>query len=282
MNSNGADRERRRDKTPREKDVSTEKTDAIVLRVIDFSETSCVVTLFTRDFGKISALAKGARRPKGPFEAALDLLAVCRIVFIHKSTDALDLLTEAKLSRRFRSASKDLSRLYAAYYVSELLKELTEEADPQHDLYDVAEAAIRALDSGAAPARQVLRFEMATLRILGHMPQCNVCVECGKDVFAEAENNGGEKKRIAFGQVAGGVLCKRCRIGQRKVVLVTPNVVKSMRVFADAESDQWRDLNTDSQTMGELRGVLNYYFAALLGRRPRMQPYLNALYTAHG
>ena len=89
--------------------MSSEKTLAIVIRVVEFSETSCVVTLFTRDFGKIGALAKGARRLKSPFESALDLLAVCRIVFLHKSSDALDLLTEAKLERRFRLANRNKS-----------------------------------------------------------------------------------------------------------------------------------------------------------------------------
>lgn len=77
--------------------MPAEKTLAIVLRVVEFSETSCIATLFTRDFGKIGALAKGARRPKSPFDSALDLLAVCRIVFIDKSADVLDLLTEARL-----------------------------------------------------------------------------------------------------------------------------------------------------------------------------------------
>ena len=101
--------------------MASEKTQAIVLRVIEFSETSCVLTLFTEHFGKVSALAKGARRPKGPFEGALDLLALVRLVFLRKSSEALDLLTEAKLQRRFRSAQRDLSRLYAGYYVAELL-----------------------------------------------------------------------------------------------------------------------------------------------------------------
>ena len=99
--------------------MTLEKTDAIVIRLVDFSETSCVVTLFSRHFGKIAALAKGARRPKGPFDSALDLLTVCRIVFLHKSSDALDLLTEAKMVRRFRSASRSLPHLYAAYYIAE-------------------------------------------------------------------------------------------------------------------------------------------------------------------
>src|ERR1700759_1186677 len=105
--------------------MSSEKATALVLRVIEFSETSAIVTLLTRECGKVRALAKGARRPKGPFESALDLLGLCRIVFLPKSSDSLDLLTEAKLERRFRPAARDLSRLYAGYYVAELLNELT-------------------------------------------------------------------------------------------------------------------------------------------------------------
>src|SRR5215207_7250550 len=114
--------------------MSSEKATAIVLRVIEFSETSSILTLFTREFGKIHGLAKGARRPKGPFESALDLLGLVRIVFLRKSSDALDLVTEAKLERRFRPASGDLSSLYAAYYVAELLSDLTEKYDPHPEL----------------------------------------------------------------------------------------------------------------------------------------------------
>src|SRR5204863_4232737 len=99
---------------------------AIVLRLVEFSETSLVTTLFTEDFGKVGALAKGARRPKSAFEGALDLLALVRILFLRKSSDSLDLLTEARLERRFRSAQRDLPRLYAGYYVAELLAELTD------------------------------------------------------------------------------------------------------------------------------------------------------------
>ena len=110
-----------------------EKTQAIVLRVIEFSESSCVVTLFTRDFGKVGALAKGARRPKSAFDSALDLLSVCRIVFLPKSSEALDLLTEARLERRFRLAGRSLPCLYAGYYVAELLNELTHEHEKRDD-----------------------------------------------------------------------------------------------------------------------------------------------------
>ena len=123
------------------------KTDAIVLRVVEFSETSCIVTLFTRTLGKISTIAKGARRKKSPFEAALDLIAICRIVFLHKSSQSLDILTEAKLQRRFRSSAKDLDRFYAGLYLIELLNLMTDDADPHEDLFDEAVSAIHLIDA---------------------------------------------------------------------------------------------------------------------------------------
>ncbi|MFP6648390.1 MAG: DNA repair protein RecO [Pirellulaceae bacterium] len=178
--------------------MALQKTDAIVIRLVDFSETSCVVTLFSRDYGKIASLAKGARRLKGPFDSALDLLTVCRIVFLHKSSDALDILTEAKMVRRFRSAATSLPHLYAAYYVAELLDALTDDGDPHEELFEAALSAITALDGLADVGATVVRFELAALRILGHLPSVDFCTGCG----VEMTGNG----RVAFGQLSGGVL----------------------------------------------------------------------------
>src|SRR4029078_5289909 len=150
--------------------MASEKSRAIVLKVIEFSETSCVLTLFTEDFGKIGALAKGARRPKGPFEGALDLLALVRIVFLHKSSDALDLLTEAKLERRFRSAQRDLSRLYAGYYVADLLTERADKGDPHRELFAAADRTLLALDQDASVLDTLLQFELTALKEVGHLP----------------------------------------------------------------------------------------------------------------
>jgi DNA repair protein RecO (recombination protein O) len=128
--------------------MSIEKAHAIVLRTADFSETSCVATLFTREFGKVRGIAKGARRLKGPFDSALDLLSVCRVVFLRKSSDALDILTEARLERHFRPRDKNLSCLYAGYYVGELLSELTDDYDAHPALYDAAERTLGELSAG--------------------------------------------------------------------------------------------------------------------------------------
>jgi DNA repair protein RecO (recombination protein O) len=250
--------------------MSAEKATALVLRVVEFSETSCVVTLFTREFGKVRGLAKGARRLKGPFESALDLLALCRIVFLRKSSDALDLLTEAKLERRFRAADRDLSSLYAGYYVAELLNELTDDADPHPELFDAACETLLALAEGRSPVSAlVLRFELLALRFLGHLPSLDACVECG----VEAPATG----RVAIGLLAGGVLCAGCRPGKKQVISIQAVTLRIMRRFADPQFDAWRRIEIDRSLRGELRGVLNQYFCHLLGRRPRMHAYLGIL-----
>ncbi|MCU0978191.1 MAG: DNA repair protein RecO [Pirellulaceae bacterium] len=246
--------------------MSTEKTLAIVLRVVDFSETSCVVTLFTEQFGKIGTLAKGARRPKSPFDSALDLLAVCRIVFIDKAGDVLDLLTEARLERRFRSASRDLSRLYAGFYVAELLLELTDLGDPHPELYRRADETLLALDRDGPVAGTVLSFEVTALRLLGHLPALQDCVLCGTPASAGQE-------RVLFGQLAGGVLCPRCRQGQKQVVSVSREGHEALQQLANPGVTE-RVGEIEVRVRGELRGLLNHYVTNLLGHPPRMQAYL--------
>jgi DNA repair protein RecO (recombination protein O) len=248
--------------------MSCEKASALVLKVVEFSETSSVVTLFTREFGKIQALAKGARRPKGPFESALDLLAHCRIVFLRKSSGALDLLTEAKLERRFRPPSRDLSCLYAGYYVAELLSELTDDYDPNPALFDLAEQILLGLAQGESVSNSVLRWELAGLSVLGHLPSLERCVECGGTAPVS--------DRMSFGLLAGGVLCPNCRMGKRQVVSVQGSTLGAMACLADLKTDSWKRLELNARARGELRGLMNNYLAHVLGHRPRMQEYLTA------
>ncbi|MFO7901501.1 MAG: DNA repair protein RecO [Planctomycetota bacterium] len=249
--------------------MSSEKTQAIVVRVVDFSETSCVVTLFTREFGKIGALAKGARRPKSPFESALDLLAVCRIVFLHKSSESLDVLTEAKLERRFRGATRDLSRLYAGYYIAELLRDLTHAGDPLPALYDAAEAGLQELEGNLPVHRIVLRFEMLALHLLGHLPALFGCAACGQSIEVSG--------RMLFGQQAGGLLCSRCRVGQRQVVGTTARTIEVLRRFATFGTSSWRETPMEARTRGEIRGIVGQYMCNVLDHRPRMHDYLGSL-----
>ena len=88
--------------------MAAEKALAVVVRFTDWSETSRITTLWTREFGKVRALAKGGRRLRSNFESALDLLTVCSIVLLRKTSGGLDLLTEAQVVRRFKRLASDL------------------------------------------------------------------------------------------------------------------------------------------------------------------------------
>ena len=157
--------------------MASEKSLAIVLRVTEYSETSCIVNLLTREFGRIGAIAKGARRPKSPFSAAIDVLAVCEVVFINKPS-ALSVLTEAKLERRFRAGETDLKRLYAGYYVIELIRTLTDEGDPTPELFDLTREMLVQLDEGIFSENEMnhrlLQFELSLLDLLGQLPMLSL------------------------------------------------------------------------------------------------------------
>jgi DNA repair protein RecO (recombination protein O) len=159
--------------------------------------------------------------------------------------------------------------LYAAYYVAELLGEMTDDDDPHPDLFDLADQTLAALATGESVAKWLVRFELGALRLLGHAPSLDACVECGTAVTPTG--------RVAFGLLDGGVLCPKCRAGKKQVVQVNAGVLRSMTLLADPNGVAWRRMEISSSGLGEMRALLNHYFAHLLGHRPRMYEYLRML-----
>jgi len=248
--------------------MSSEKATGLVLRVVDFSETSCIVTIFTREFGKIHGLAKGGRRLKGPFESALDLLSLVRLVFLRKSSGALDLLTEAKLERRFRGRPGDLHSIYAGYYVAELLGELTDDYDAHPRLFDIANETLVGLSQATNPMPLLLRFELTALGMLGHVPALSFCAECGRPVEAVGQ--------LSFSQLSGGLICADCRATRPQVTTVTAGAIRALQRFADPRSEAWRRIEIDRRTAGEIRAIMNRYLANIIGHEWKLHRYLNA------
>lgn len=274
--------------------MATEQTDAIVLRVVPFSETSLIVTLYTRALGRISAIAKGARRPKSPFEGALDLLSVCRIVVICKSSDSLELLTEAKLQRRFRAGQKSLVRLYCGYYVAEMLRLWTDDGVASNELYELTFGCIDAIDGQDDALLAVIGFELAAMRILGNVPSTDTCVACGCELAERGP-------RVPFSYELGGVLCEECRHRQRGVVSIRREVIEDIARLqqpaailraklalrpdeppgvACEESAKYGD-SAEYPNYRELRATLSRYITTTLGSTPRTQSLLPASWVSH-
>jgi len=255
--------------------MAADKATAIVIRTVPFGDTSCVVTLFTREYGKLRALAKGAWRPKSGFDAALDLLSICQVLVLRKSSGGLDLVTEACLEHRFR-VGRSQAAFLGGMDVAELLDALTADGDPQTELFDVARSTLRTLSaprhahqsgtaahplSDGAVRAFVTHAELAMLRCVGHGPALVRCAECGGSV--------GDGGRIAFGMLDGGVLCAGCRRGKRIVVSLTADCLAALRLLAGSP-DAWRSLALPPAVDAEVRAVMNTLLSHLLGRRPRV------------
>ncbi|HZV06320.1 MAG TPA: DNA repair protein RecO [Gemmataceae bacterium] len=246
--------------------MSAEKATALVLRTTDWSESSRIATLWTREFGKVRALAKGGRRLKSNFENALDLLTLCRIVFLRKSSGSLDLLTEAQVIQRFGRLRTDLAALYAGYYIAELLADWTQDYDPHPLLFDEALDTLQTLGAAAMETGpRVARFEMVLLRELGYSPVLDHCAGCGGSV--------GETE-LAFSAAANGVLCRRCRGGQRDSRPLSPRTWRTLQDLA-APGEVWRRPSS-LEVRAEVRQLLGQYITHLLGRRPRLLAYLGS------
>lgn len=251
--------------------MSTEKTEAIVIRQADFSESSRVVTLFTRDFGKVSAVAKGAKRLKGPFDAALDLLAASRIVFIRKSSGGLDILTEAQLISRFRPDGHDLFRLYAGYYLAELLNGLAEEYDPHPTLYEESVQTLRHLAGSEHPRLAVVRFELILLREIGQLPSLEECLICGRPASIEGT--------FVFWVSQGGLICRNCQSQEYPQNRIHQASLSAIRHLSQTEGEVdlealVQSFGIGSREIGEMRSLTGPAIAHNLGRRPKMTRYL--------
>ncbi len=283
----------------------------LVLRRITFSETSLVLTLFSREVGKFQALAKGARRPKSSFEGGFDLLGVYRIVFLPKSGETLQLVTEGKLLERFRPEQAGVRGLFAAYYLVELLDSFTAEMGPQPEVFDLSVVSLRRLQQEPFPELTTLRFEVGLLKALGHLGRFDVCSFCGGVI------PWGEPAKLT--EIAGGLLCSRClQPHHRGLTLTGPerkilhvlgveieNAIgretswmrgspKSLEPVSDGpiaspvtredrlqESLGHSEICSLSEELSNLypriRGLVSHWICHFLGRRPRLFPYLEKL-----
>lgn len=258
--------------------MASENATGIVLRCVDFSETSKIVTLFTLELGKLGALAKGARRLKSSFEVALDVLSVCRIGVLRKPRAELDLLTEALLIERFDGLRHNLDALYASYYVAEILDSLTQPHDPHPLLFDATVETIRRLSAGDDRLLQLVRYQWTLFTELGYGPNLAECGSCGDQVPA--------KRNVSFSVSAGGVVCENCSPRLRDVRVLEGGSLQALRLLSSLVAQgsaaegrsgphyagleqAWQRLKLRDRNRSELWETATSCIVYLMGKRPR-------------
>lgn len=242
--------------------MAIEKTTALVLRSVDFSETSKVLTMFSRDFGKIRALAKGGRRLKSSFEVALDLLSLCSISVLRKSSGGLDLLTEAVLAERFDGLRRDLAALYAAYYIAEILDGLTENDDPHPLLFDRTIDVLRQLATGGDRKWALINYQLQLLKEIGYAPSLETCIHCGQNVKLSA--------KTAYSVASGGLVCPDCTRLIGGLMVVQGATVQLMRRFMTDMPDPLKGITVRDASKNELWLITSRSIFHALGKQPKM------------
>lgn len=180
----------------------------ICLRIIEYSETSQIVTLFSREFGIFRAIAKGAhRRTKvgaSKFDGGMDFLELGDAVFTHDPARDLATLTEWTLKDGHLDLRNNLRGLYLGLFAAELVGVLIEEHDPHSDLFDKLATALTRL--GTFRREQIfLAFELDLLRESGYLPEFNICVSC-----ANSQRGLTPEDKVYFSPSRGGVVCRSC------------------------------------------------------------------------
>jgi DNA repair protein RecO (recombination protein O) len=165
------------------------QANGIVLHRLRHGETSLILNVFTREFGKIGLLAKGARgKSKLASSAGLELFNEAQFVFYRKATRDLQLLKEWVLLAAHSPLREDLDRMTVGSAIMELLARCLHEEDPHPELYDSSVAALQALDGRPAhPLPLLWAFELQLFRVLGFALQLEVCAISGRPLVPPFE-----------------------------------------------------------------------------------------------
>ena len=179
------------------------KTKAIVLRSWRMGETSKLVTLYTDDCGKVKVTAKGARKPKSKFGAALELMSEVEAVFYFRLERDLQTLSECDVLRSFPRLVDHLERLSFASAACELIDHLTIEHEANKRLYGYLAGVLGALEEVDLEQVEALfwYFQLRLAEVLGYRPELSHCVSCRKVL---------EGEWVFFDPAAGGGLCEVC------------------------------------------------------------------------
>lgn len=230
-------------------------TEAIVLSRLDYGEADRILTLFTPTRGKLSVIAKGARRPKSRSGPHLDYLARCSLQ-LARGRD-LDVVTSAETVETHDGLRADLAAFGHACHLVEVVRHLTGDRQENRRIYDLLARSLTLLNDGVDPWPVTRHFELVALSALGFQPELYSCLHCREPV--EAVPN-------AFSARLGGVLCPRCRTVDPAAVPISVNAQKYLRTLDRAGLASAVRLRPSEGERMEVEGVFATYLRMVAER----------------
>ena len=178
-------------------------TQAIVLKNIKYKDADKIFTLFTKDYGKISAIARGVRKINSRRSGNLDTLNLISLS-IHEDDHSIRNIEEAKTIESFRDLKKDLNKSVKAFYIAELILKSTEEDENIPRVFDLIVKTLRAINKNSYEGDLfVCYFEMNLMKLLGYELTLDKCKKCGRVLSKNW-------KKYFFNVDNGGIECEKC------------------------------------------------------------------------
>ena len=238
----------------------TFRTDAIVLRVLDFAETSQVVHLATPERGLVAAIAKGGHGLKGAFQGGVPLGVLGEAECVPRRGGDLDVLRSFRVTDGLRGLHDDLDRYAAGSYVLSLLRDLVRPDLEAAAIFRAGATSLKAI--AASPPESaptwVAVFEARALAAAGHRPHLSSCVVCADEI----------ETRAVFSPAAGGLAHARCAPAGPRALLDASAVAALRRLYAARLAEIASEPPT-SRDIRAVRAVHDLFVPWVLEREPR-------------
>ena len=248
-------------------------TPAIILRRIEYGDYDLIVSLLTLDEGKISALAKSAKKSTKRFAGILEPFSVLEVVCsAHPRGSRLPILQEAVLKHPFPTIRADIMKTAYASYWSELVNEWMEEKQKQVDTFRLLHHVLDQLNLGEGPAGALsVLFQIRFMAMSGYAPNLTHCGLCNSSV------EGMESGRITFDVSKGGILCGRCSTQSTSRLRLSKGTVKQLLWIGSGDLAKAGKMRFSQQAIHESLACLEAFVPYHLGKEPRSLAFLRQI-----
>jgi DNA repair protein RecO (recombination protein O) len=234
----------------------TFRAESIVLKHHDWGEADRILTVFTREHGKLRIVARGVRKIRSRRAGHLEPFTHVMLQ-LAKSKD-LPIVTQADTLESFSTLREDLEAIGHASYVVELLDRFTYQEGENLPLFNLFKRTLERLAARKAPAELVLRyFEMRLLDQVGFRPELFGCVVCGEEIRAENQY---------FSAALGGIVCPRSAGGKTGLTPISVDALKFLRHFQRSTFSEATRAQPSPAAEREMEVVMQHYLTYVLER----------------
>jgi len=247
-------------------------TPAIVLRHIDFGDYDLIINLFTLNKGKISVIAKSAKKSVKRFSGALEPFSILEVVCSSGRGKGLPILQEATLKQSFLKIRADIVKIAYASYWAELIKRWMEEGKKQIQIYQLFEYVLEGLDIGYT-SREALSiiFQIRFIALCGFCPDLTRCGNCR----IEVENI--KKGKIAFNIIKGCLICDICCSTTLDTISLSKGTIKQLLWVERGNLQKAGRIRFGKTALGEGLKFLEVFVPYHLGLKLRSLAFLSQI-----